>query len=592
MMLKKQIAFQLCEIAQKEFGMVPESFVVEHPADPTHGDYASNIAMVLAKEINKNPMEIAERIITNYELRLPAGKAGITNYDKVKVAAPGFINFWLSKEFLLSQLHEVLKKKDSFGKSQVGKGKTVIIDYSSPNIARPFSIGHLRSTIIGQAVYNLYRFLGYKVIGDNHIGDWGTQFGKLIYAINAWSDTSKLSSMTVQDLVSLYIRFHEEAKKNPSLDEKARLWFKRLEEGDKKTEEIWQQCVDISWKEFYRIYKILDIQIDYAFGESFYKDKMTAVIDKAKDLGITKESEGALIIEVGNGMPPVLLLKSDGATTYHTRDLTTIKFRQERFGPVDEMIYETGVDHALHFRQLFTAARKFNWGKNVKYTHVGHGMMRLSSGRMRTRKGEVILLEKVLNEAIERARKIVERNNANLSEIEKDKIAKAVGIGAVKYNDLSQHYSKDIVFDWQKILNLQGNSGPYLQYAYARTQSVIRNSELRTPAEGEARQKRQNSKPQLKIQNYQIKKEEATILRTIYKFPEIVAEAAKNYAPNLICNFLFDLGQKFNRFYEKLPIIKAESGEARDLRLALTATTGQIIKQGLYLLGIDVPEKM
>lgn len=564
------------------YNLEVENVHLEHPAELEHGDYASNLPMVTAKKVGKPSFEIAEALANQLKKQgLPAGT------KEVEVAKPGFINFFLSQTFLIGEVERVIKDGNRYGCSTIGKGKTVIIDYSSSNIARPFSIGHLRSTIIGQALYNIYTALGYRTIGDNHLGDWGTQFGKLIYAIKEWSDPVKLPSMRVQDLVNLYVRFHKEIDKNPSLSKEGRLWFKRLEEGHKEAREIWQQCVKISLEEFNRIYDLLDVQIDFAFGESFYKDKMPAVIEEARKLGIAGESEGALAIRLDNEMPPVLLLKSDGASTYHTRDLATIKFRQERFGPVDEMIYETGVDHELHFRQLFAAAQKFNWGKNVKYKHVGHGMVRLPTGRMQTRKGKVVLLEDILNEAIKRAGRIVEEESPDLSNAEREEIARAVGIGAVKYNDLCQHYSTDIIFDWEKMLNLQGNSGPYLQYTYARAKSVLRKIDGDEEGIEEITKKKKMS-----LKDLHLKSEEQTILRTLYQFPEVIQEAGKMYAPHLVCQFLYCLATKYNTLYQKLPILKADSEELRQLRLLITAGVSQILSRGLYLLGIKVPERM
>jgi len=575
-MIREKIKKDLKGIVQKLLKVKIKDIHLEHPENPEHGDYFSNLAMAKFKQINRkqraanNPLELAQKIAENFPK---------TKYlERIKVVPPGFINFYLRDEIFTPNLKKILKEKEKYGSSKIGKGKTVIVDYSSPNIAKPFGIGHLRSTIIGQAIYNIYKFLGYKVIGDNHIGDWGTQYGKLFYAIKKWSDPSKLPTMTVQDLVELYVRFHEEAAKNPSLNDQGRLWFKRLEEGHREAERIWQECVRISWEEFNRIYDLLDVHIDFAFGESFYKDKMSALIKEAKELGIAKESEGALIIEVGKGMPPLLLLKSDGATTYHARDLATIKWRQERFGPVDEMIYETGVDHKLHFQQLFVAARKFAWGKRVKYTHIAHGMIRLKTGRMRTRKGEIVLLENVLNEAIKRARKIIEEKNPNLKEPEK--VAKAVGVGAVKYNDLSQHYSKNIIFSWDKMLNLQGNSAPYLQYTHARAQSILRKAKIK--------EQKIESFDALKLREAK----EIALLKLLHQFPETIEKAAENYSPNLICNYLFELAQVFNNFYEVLPVLKTKNKELKKARLVLVKATSQVIKNGLNLLGISAPERM
>lgn len=566
-MIKQQIKKDLEKTIKRVFDLKIDNIHLESPDNPEHGNYASNFAMANFKKIKgfKSPLELAEKIKQEFSKK--------EYLEKVSVLKPGFINFYLSEKALIKETSKILTKKSKYGSSKIGKKRKVIIDYSAPNIARPFGIGHLRSTIIGQAIYNIYEFLGYRAIGDNHLGDWGTQFGKLIYAIKTWSSPSKLSSMEVKDLVNLYIRFHEESEKDSSLDEQGRFWFKKLEDGDKEAKKIWKQCIKISWKEFNRIYDILGIKIDFAFGESFYLKMLPNLIKEAKKLGITKKSQGALVIETSKDIPPVLILKSDGASTYHTRDLATIKFRQKRFKPVHEMIYEVGEDQYLHFKQLFIVAPKFKWGKDVKYTHVAHGMITLPSGRMRTRKGETILLENVLKQTIELAEKTVKQNNPNLSKKEVKSIAKIVGIGAVKYNDLSQHYSKSIVFNWDKMLNLQGNSAPYLQYTYTRGKSILNKSK---------------AKPKIsQIKN----RKELNLVRELIIFPEIVEKAGKNYSPNLICNYLFKLAQTFNNFYESVPVLKANL-EAQESRLALVKATTQVIENGLKLLGIEVPEKM
>ncbi len=578
MNIKERIKKDLKMAVKKSIGknVALDKICLERPENPNYGDYSSNFAMVKFEEIKKagcetkNPFDLARKIAANFPK---------TNYlEKIETISPGFINFYLKDEIFFSVVKEVLKEKNKYGSNKIGKGKTVVIDYSAPNIARPFGIGHLRSTIIGQAIYNLYKFSGYKIIGDNHLGDWGTQFGKLIYAIKNWYGSEKLSSATVNDLVELYIRFHQEAEKNPELDEQARLWFKKLEDNNKEAKNIWQKCIDISQQEFDRIYQLLGVKIDYAFGESFYKDKIPSIIQEAKKLGIAKKSQGALIIEVDSKMPPVLILKSDKATTYHARDLATIKFRQEKFGRVNEMIYEVGADHKLHFQQLFIAAKKFDWGKKIKYTHIAHGMMRLPEGKMSTRKGRTILLEEILQEAVKRAQKIMAKNNPQIPLTEKENIAKMIGIGAVKYNDLCQHYSKNIVFSWEKILNLQGNSGPYLQYTNARACHILKKAGPNIFSFGNLKK--------LKT------KEEIALLKLLERFPETIKKATENYSPNIVCNYLFELAQEFNRFYEMIPVLKTKDKKLKKARLALVKAVSQVMENGLCLLGIQSPEKM
>ncbi|MCK4781547.1 arginine--tRNA ligase [Candidatus Parcubacteria bacterium] len=562
---------------------IPE-ILVEHPENRAYGDYSTNIALQIAKTIKKNPKEIAEAIKSkiqnpNYSKSNPKSKIQIL--EKIEIAGPGFINFFVSKEFLQKQIADVLRQGDKFGSSKTGKGKTVVIDYSSPNIAKAFGIGHLRSTIIGQSLYNIYKFLGWKTIGDNHLGDWGTQFGKLIYQIK--EKKVFLKDLTIEKLEKLYIEFHREAEKNPEMEKQARAWFQKLEARDKEAKKIWQDCRAISLKEFQKIYNLLGIKIDYTIGESFYKDMAKDIIAEAIEKKVAIQSQGAIIIKYKKDkFPPVIILKSDKATTYLARDLAAVKYRISRWHP-NLFIYEVGADQYLFLRQLFLAVEFLGWEKKEKFIHVVHGLVRRKQGKFSTRKGETIHLEDVLKEAVKRAREIIEKSETSkgFSKKEKEKIAKMVGIGAIKYNDLSQHYSKDIIFNWEKVLNLKGNSGPYLQYTITRCQSVIKKSKV---------QPRSLQKADFEL--FDFKKEEENILKTIYKFPEIVQESADKFSPNLLCNFAFDLAQKYNHFYNICPIIQAESIKEKEFRLALTAATSQVLKNCLNLLGISAPEKM
>lgn len=577
MMISQEIRkILLQEIMEtRKVKVVASDLVLEFPEDERFGDYSANFAMRRWQDFGfKNPREFANFLAKKLQKDKDLAKI----VSKIEVAGPGFINFFLKKEFFVEELKRILKEKNKYGKSKNGKNKTVIFDYSSPNIAKPFGIGHLRSTIIGQALYNIYKFLGFKCIGDNHLGDWGTQFGKLIVAVKKWGE-KKTGDYPIEDLEELYIKFHKEVEKNPKIEEEGREWFKKLEEGDKEAKKIWRAFVKISLKEFTKIYKLLGIKIDYALGESFYEEMLKDIIKEAKEKKIAIESQGALIIKYShNELPPAMILKSDGATTYLTRDLATVKYRLKKWKP-DLIIYEIGVDQELHLKQLFRAVELLGWDK-TKFFHVAHGLYRKTTGKFSTRRGETIHLEEVLKEAILRAREIVQNSETGrgLSEEEKEKVAKMVGIGAVKYNDLSQHYSKDIVFDWEKILNLKGNSAPYLQYTFVRCQSVLRKVKFKTLPK--------------KIEAIDFNLEEEDILREIYKFPEIVQEAAEKFSPNLICNFIFDLAQKYNFFYDLHPILKAKTEELKIFRLALTMAVAQVLKNSLNLLGISAPEKM
>jgi len=589
--IRKILLQEIMEI--RKVKVVASDLVLEFPEDERFGDYSANFAMRRWQDFGfKNPREFANFLAKKLQKDKDLAKI----VSKIEVAGPGFINFFLKKEFFIEELKRILKEKNKYGSIIIGKGKTVVIDYSSPNIAKPFGIGHLRSTIIGQALYNIYKFLGFKCIGDNHLGDWGTQFGKLICAVKKWGE-KKIGDYSIEDLEELYIKFHKEIEENPRIEEEGREWFKKLEEGDKEAKKIWRAFVKISLKEFTKIYKLLGIKIDYALGESFYEEMLKDIIKEAREKKIAIESQGALIIKYPhNELPPAMILKSDGATTYLTRDLATVKYRLKKWKP-DLIIYEIGVDQELHLKQLFRAVELLGWDK-TKFFHVAHGLYRKTTGKFSTRRGETIHLEEVLKEAILRAREIIHRaskgsegekesealfaknseTGRGLSEEEKEKVAKMVGIGAVKYNDLSQHYSKDIVFDWEKILNLKGNSAPYLQYTFVRCQSVLRKVKFKTLPK--------------KIEAIDFNLEEEDILREIYKFPEIVQEAAEKFSPNLICNFIFDLAQKYNFFYDLHPILKAKTEELKIFRLALTMAVAQVLKNSLNLLGISAPEKM
>ncbi len=542
---------------------------LEFPENVEHGDYATNIAMVIAKKKGFKPVEYAKDIVK----KLQKDKDLTKIVSKIEVVKPGFINFFLSEKVLLSNLKRIDKEKGKYGSSNIGEGKTVVVDYSSPNIAKHFGIGHLRSTIIGQSLCNLYGFSGYKVIGDNHLGDWGTQFGTLLYQItNKGLDAQKLS---IDDLEKLYVEFNEKADKDPKLWDQARKWFKKLEDGENEAKKIWNIIVKTSKNEFGRIYKILGASFNYEHGESFYEDKMQDVIDEVRKKKLSKKSKGAEIVEFKD-LTPAILLKSDGATTYFTRDLATIKHRLTEWSP-EKIIYEVGSEQKLHFKQVFEAVRLLAWIKKEELVHVAHGLIRFKDGKMSTRKGKGVKLEKVLEESIKRARQIIEKSDTSrgLPKKEMERVAEMVGVGAIKYFDLSHHYSSDIIFDWEKLFVLEGNSAPYLQYTVARTNSIL----VKTKIE----------KEEIKTENQKLNKEELILMRTFVRFPEIIIDATKNYSPNQICNYLFDLAQKYNNFYNQHRII---GGENESLRIGLTESTGHVLRNGLMLLGIQSPERM
>ena len=526
------------------------SFVVEHPGEESHGDYASNVAMILGG----NPREKAGEMKIVFE----KDKKLMEVIEKIEIAGQGFINFWLKKEYLVGEMLGVNK---DYGKGDWGKGKRILVDYSAPNIAKDFSVGHLRSTIIGQSIRNLYEFSGWKSVGDNHLGDWGTQFGMIIAAVE--EANLDIEKMSVSQMEELYVKFNERVKEDESLKEKAKEAFVRLEKGDEKARLIWEKSVQASMKEFGRIYEILGVEIEHAYGEGFYVDLWGEIIEDAKKQGLAKMSEGALVMELGEGLPLGIFLKSDGGTTYFTRDLATIKFRQNNPELKSDLyVYEVGSEQSLYFRQVFAAAEKLGWGGEKDFVHVAHGMVLGGDGKkMSTRKGTGMKMEELLNKAIEKAGKINEAS------------AQKVGVGAVKYFDLRHSPETTYRFDIEEALSLDGNSGPYLQYCLVRCRSVLEKANL------------EGSVPF----GVGLNGEEMGVLRWLYRFPEVVEDAAKSFSPNLVCNYLFELAQRFNSFYNKHRILESED-EA--FRLGLTKSVGQVLANGLGLLGIEVVERM
>ncbi|MDP4009748.1 MAG: arginine--tRNA ligase [Candidatus Shapirobacteria bacterium] len=546
---------------------------LEHPADTQFGDYATSLPMGLAKSEHKSPNEIAGSIKARLDKIIDK-----EIIEKVEIAGAGFINFYLKKEFLIKEA-EVLNYELEFKNklSEVGHGKTLVIDYSAPNIAKPFGIGHLRSTNIGQSLYNLYKILGWNTIGDNHIGDWGTQFGKLIVAIKRLGSAKQnLDDLTIEDLEKLYVKFHKEAETNPELVDEGRDWFSKLENGDKEAKENWQKCIDISFKEYDQVYELLDVKIDEIHGESFYANMLPEIIDGITKKGITKISDGALIIEFDD-MPPAMLRKSNGTTTYLTRDMATIKYRKEIWNP-DMVIYEVGADQQLHFRQVFKIAELMGWMPKEGLVHVAHGLIRWPTGKFSTRKGDTIHLSDVIDRAMEKAEEIANKSQVSkdLSTEEKKEMIKNVAIGAIKFNDLSSDPKRDIVFDWDQVMSLEGDSGPYLQYTYARCCSVLDKTKIKE-------QKNINNSAE------NLNPEELALLKEFYKFEEKIIEAATRFSPSVVAEYLINVARKYNEFYGKHRILDQPE---ENFRIFLTKTTSSILEIGLKLLGIKPIEKM
>jgi len=552
------------------------NFSVEHPGDEKMGDYASNVAMVMAKLLGKNSRELAQEVVE--KLEKDEKLMGIVG--KIELAGPGFINFWIKDEILVAGLAEMLRNDGHCLDSDFMSGKKVLVEYSSPNIAKRFSVGHLRSTIIGQALYNLYKHSGAEVTNDNHLGDWGTQFGMIVAAVE--EKNLDVSNMAVTDLESLYVEFNKRIEEMPELKDKAREAFARLEKGDESARKIWKECIGVSMKEFDEIYMKLGVEFDHENGESIYEKAMPGIIQEAMDAGVAEQGErGALIVKFEkNGkeyLPPAMLLKSDGTTTYFTRDLATIRKRLDDADLKSDLyVYEVGSEQTLHFRQVFEAVRLL-WEdtKAVEFKHVAHGRMTFGGEKMSTRKGTNIKLEDLIFRAGEEAQRMAKEKNM-------EETSDKIGIGAVKYNELRRSPESDYDFKWEEALSMEGNSGPYLQYVYVRTKGIIEKThDLK-------KSRTQGQKSEI-IRLNEDEKNLARWLVLRIGEGEMVERAAKNFAPNAVGQTLFELAQKFNGFYDRNRVIGVPE---ENLRLLLVAVTGLVIKSGLELLGIETVAKM
>jgi arginyl-tRNA synthetase len=547
----------------------------------------------IAKERSENPQALAERLAGSLQLKG-------TRFASA-TALKGYLNLAFDRaRFAQEVIADFQRDPDRYGSAETGAGRTIVIDYSSPNIAKPFSVGHLRSTIIGQALHNILSFLGYQVIGDNHLGDWGTQFGKLLSAFARWGSEDELERNPTAHLLSLYVRFHDEAKANADLELEARDWFRRLETGDERARSLWQRFVKMSTAEFGRIYDLLGVKFDSMRGESTYEDRLSGVISRALDKGVARREKPAAAMVTGGDevgpdetvviIPlddagietPLILQKSDGTSLYATREIATAEYRIERWHP-EKMLYVVGKEQELYFRQFSAALGRL--GINVPCVHVTFGLVRLPEGRMSTRAGRVVFLEDVIAEAIRRAEVVV--RDRDLSPEEKTRISRIVGIGAIKYADLSQSRIKEVVFDWDRMLALDGDSAPYLQYAYTRTRSILRKSEVQSP-------KSKTSDPSSFVPRSSlfVLPEELSLLRSLARFPDSVVSAAESYEPHRIAGRIYRLARDFSAFYDKAPVLKAETPELRDARLFLVEMTGKVLATGLALLGIEVTDRM
>jgi len=541
--------------------------ILQPPSDPLHGDLTTNVCMQVSKKIGKAPREVAEALVAALE--------GIEDIEKIEVAGPGFINITLT---IAARLKLLLRAKAAcVPQATRTKEAPIVVEYSSPNIAKPLGVHHILSTVIGQVITNIYRHLGYNVITVNHIGDWGTQFGKLAVAHEKWGE-KPVEECSVDDLLALYVRFHEEAEKDESLEDAGREAFRKLEQGDEALQAFWKVVVDVSMQEIKETYERLHVSIDHDHGESMYEDKMDPVVEEGRTKGVFKEGErGALIAEFpeGSNLPPAIILKADGSTIYHTRDLATIRYRIDTWHP-QASLYVVDVAQQLYFQQLFAIVEQLGW-ELPHLEHVIFGRMSFPEKSMSTRKGNILRLEDALDEAVKRADVLIAEKESDVEGSEKEELAEMVGVGAFVYSILNQNRKSDMTFTWEKTMTFEGNSGPYIQYTHARARSVLRKAEVET------------IDPPSSIDGLDTR--ELLLMRHMVQFPFVLDEAREEVMPHKLTQYLYELCQEFNSFYNALPILKAEEPQ-RTLRLALTQLTADIIKTGAEILTLRVPDHM
>ena len=532
--------------------------------DRAHGDY-SLPCFRLAAQLKKSPAELAKEV---------AGRVGCFNFLEKAEAVGPFVNFTLNKSaYAKDVLEKVLSAGGFYGSSDMGAGKTVCIDYSSVNIAKPFHIGHLLNTVLGAALYRIYKKVGYHAVGINHLGDWGTQFGKLIVAYKKWGDEEDIEKRGVRALVDIYVKFHKEAEKDPSLDDEARAWFKKIEDGDKEALSIFNRFKTSTLAEVEKIYKRLNVTFDSYAGESFYNDKMQPVLDMLTQKGLLVDDDGAKVVKLGESMPPCLLVRSDGATLYATRDLAAAFYRKKTYD-FDKCLYVVASQQNLHFRQWFKVLELAGeeWYKDL--VHVAHGMVSLEEGSLSTRSGNVVYLDDVLDMAVSKSREIIEEKREDLPD--PDAVAEQIGVGAVIFGVLYNNRIKDMTFSYARALNFDGETGPYVQYTHARCRSLTEKC----------------PDPDCDPDYSGVTGAEACeVLKLLDSYPDVILSAAEKYEPCYVSRFLVDLAQAFGKFYLTCNIAKAEDG-VKKARLMLVKAVKSVLKDGLELLGIKAPEKM
>jgi arginyl-tRNA synthetase len=542
--------------------------VVAPATDPRFGDYQTNVAMLLAKQQRANPRQLAQQILDRLDV------TGLS--EPPEIAGAGFINFRITAAHLEARLGRIAADS-RLGVALAANPQTVVIDFSGPNIAKPMHVGHIRSTILGDTLTRVARFLGHNVITDNHLGDWGTQFGKVIYGWKHWRDPQALEQGPVEELVRLYKEANALSEADPEVLSACREELVKLQQGDPENVEIWRQCVALSWKEFEQMYELLDVQFDEHLGESAYNDRLAPLVQRLLDRGIAEISEGAVCIffpdDPALAAKPCLIRKSDGGFLYATTDLATIEYRLEHWRP-DLIWYVVGAPQQLHFDQVFAAARRMGIHAGLRFIPFG-SILGEDRKLMKTRSGESVSLKSLLAEAEERAFAIIQEKNPALPESEKREVARAVGIGAVKYADLSQSRLTDYIFSWDRMLSFQGNTAPYLQNAYVRVRSIFR--KLDTPFSASSFQLQEPA--------------ELALAKKLVQFAETVPQVLDDFRPNILANYLYELASAFHGFFETCPVLKSEE-PTRSTRLGLCYVTARVLHQGLQLMGIQAPERM
>ncbi len=563
---KTYIVEKLTEYTGLEYEAVEKA--IEIPPDEKMGDLAFP-CFPLARVLRKAPPLIAKDMAEKF--------ADDPVLDKCE-AAGGYLNFFLDRaEFIKGTVTGVRNAGENWGKSQIGEGKTVLVEYSSPNIAKPFHIGHLFSTAVGNSLARIYKHLGYHVESLNHLGDWGTQFGKLISAYKRWGDAAAIEKDPINELLKIYVRFHQEAEKNPELEDEAREYFKKLEDGDEETTKLWSYFRELSLVEFKRVYDMLGVSFDSYNGEAFYSDKMDEVVDILRDKGLLVESQGAQVVDLSDvNMPPCIILKSDGATIYATRDIAAALYRHRTYD-FYKNIYVVGIPQSLHFKQIFEVMKRAGWEWSKGCEHVGFGLVKLPGKNMSTRNGDVVFLEDVLNESIEKTKAIIEDNNHGIEDV--DGVAKKIGIGAILYTFLKNSREKDIIFSWESMLDFEGESAPYCQYGYARGRSILRRAEGIDYSDADF--------------SLNTSDDAYRLAKQLDSFGAAVELAAQKNEPFYINRYVTELVKDFNKFYNTNPIMKDDVDmETKKARLAMVDASCTVIKAALGLLGIETVESM